>query len=103
MTKLSINAKPTFTADVEIPVHGAGPEKVKMTFKHRTKDEIDEFIKTREGKTDTETFMDMVSGWEFAEEFNPKSVEVMLQNYIGAGLATYKTYIDEIVKVKLGN
>lgn len=103
MAKLSINAKPTFKAKVDIPVHGSESEKVEMTFKHRTKAEIDEFIRTREDKTDAETFMDMVVGWEFEEEFCLKSVETMLQNYIGAGLATYRTYVDEIVKVKLGN
>lgn len=103
MSKLSIYAKQTFKANVDIPVHGAEPEKVEMTFKHRTKDVIDEFIKSREDKTDVETFMDMVVGWDFAEEFSLKSVEVMLQNYIGAGLATYKTYIDELVKLKAKN
>ena len=39
MAKLTINAAPTFFAEVAIPVPGKGDVKVKFEFKHRTRDD----------------------------------------------------------------
>lgn len=103
MAKLSINAKPTFKAKVGIPIPGEDPVQIEFTFKHRTKDQLDELTKSLPGKSDAESFMEMVSGWDFAEEFNKESVETMLQNYIGAALATYRKYVDELVQAKIKN
>lgn len=103
MAKLSINAAPTFKAKVGIPVAGGESVEVEHTFKHRTKDELDEFVASRIDKTDAETYLEMVSGWDFAEEFSEESVKAMLQNHIGAGVAAYKVYIDELVKAKVKN
>jgi len=103
MPKLSLIANPTFPAPVDIPVAGAESVKVLMTFKHRTKDDLDKFIKTVHSRDDTENFMEMVTGWELDDPFNKESVELLLQNYMGTSLATYKVYIDELVKHKTGN
>ena len=103
MAKLSLIANPTFTTQVGIPVAGGDPVEVSMTFKHRTKSDLDAFIKSREGKTDAESFLDMVCAWDFDEEFNPASVELLLQNYIGTALATYRKYVDELVQARLKN
>lgn len=103
MAKLSLLAAPTFSAKVGIPLAGGAVVEVEMTFKHRTKDALDEFMQSRAGKSDVETFLDMVQGWELDDEFGKESVERLLQNYIGAGLATYRKYIDELVQAKLKN
>lgn len=103
MAKLSISAAPTFKAMVAIPVAGGESVEVEITFKHRTKLQLDEFVASCADKTDAETFMEMASGWEFAEEFSADTVKTMTQNYMGAGLATYRVYLDELVKAKAKN
>jgi hypothetical protein len=103
MAKLALNAAPTFRAKVSIPVAGGPPVDVEMTFRHRTKTQLDEFVKSREGKTDTESFMEMVSAWDLEDPFSVESVSLLLENYIGAALAAYRKYLDELVQAKLGN
>lgn len=103
MAKLSLKAEPTFQEKVAIPVAGGESVDVVMTFKHRTKTELQEFISTRSEKQDHETFMDMVVGWEFDDPFTVDSVKLLLENRIGSGLATYKKYLDELYKHKTGN
>lgn len=74
-----------------------------MTFKHRTKTALDEFIQSRNGKEDVESFMDMVSAWELEDEFNEDSVKLLLENYIGSAVATYRKYLDELMAAKIKN
>jgi Phage tail assembly chaperone len=104
MAKLKLVADPTFRAKVPIPVAGSDAAvDVLMTFRHRKKSELEEFIKTRADKTDADTFMDMVTAWELEDEFNRANAETLLENYMGAGLATFRVYIEELAKAKLGN
>lgn len=103
MTKLVLKANPTFQASVGIPIAGGTSVPVLMTFKHRTRTALKEFIDTRADKTDTESFFDMVCGWELSDEFNEANVNELLENYIGAGLATYRTYVDELTKAREKN
>ena len=42
--------------------------------------------------------MAMVIGWELDDPFNAESVELLLQNYIGAAVATYRTYLSALVE-----
>lgn len=103
MAKLKLVAKPTFKAKVGIPVAGGDAVPVEFVFRHRTKTALDEWIKSRADKSDAESFMEMVEGWELEDEFNRESVELLLENYVGAALATYRVYIDELVQAKLKN
>lgn len=103
MARLALNAAPTFKAKVGIPVAGGQPVEVEFTFKHRTRTDLDEFIKTRAGQSDVDTFMDMVTGWDLEDGFSRENVERLLENYIGTALATYRTYIDELIQAKAKN
>ncbi len=103
MAKLSLKAAPTFQAPVQIPVAGGESVPVMLTFKHRTRSDLNKFTESRADKSDAQTFLDMVDGWELDEPFNPANVDLLLESYIGAGLATYQTYIDELVKHKAKN
>ena len=47
--------------------------------------------------------MEMVIGWEFKDKFDKKNVDLLLQNYAGAGLATFNTYLAQLVKGREGN
>jgi hypothetical protein len=103
MAKLQLKAAPTFQAKVGIPAAGGAVTDVLMTFKHRTKSELDEFIKGRVGKTDVESFMEMVTGWELEDEFNAENATLLLENYIGTAQATFFQYVDELVQAKRKN
>lgn len=103
MARLSIVAAPTFKAKVAIPVAGAEPVEVEFTFKHRTKAGLQEFVESRAGKSDAETLLDMVTGWEFEEELNESNAKTMLQNYIAAPVAIYQAYVNELVLAKAKN
>lgn len=76
---------------------------MEFTFKHRTKSELDVFGKALAGRSDGEAFMEMLTGWEFEEEFNRESVDLLLENYMGAALAVYDTYKNELVQAKVKN
>ena len=103
MPKFALKAEPTFLAKVGFPVAGGEPVDVMVTFRHRTKTALDEFLSTREGRSDVDSFMDMVVGWELADEFNRANVELLLENHIGVALAVYKSYIAELVQHRRGN
>ena len=103
MAKLKLTAEPRFSAKVEIPVAGGKPVAVEFRFLHRTKSALEEFMTTREGKTDAECVMEMCDGWELDDEFNAANVESLLENYGGAALSIYKTYVEELLRAKSGN
>lgn len=101
--KLKLVAEPTFKALVNIPVAGCDAVPVMFVFKHRTKDELDEFIKTRADKPDVDSFLEMVAGWDLEDKFTPENAALLLQNRIGTALATYKVYIDELIGARAKN
>jgi hypothetical protein len=97
MAKLSLTANPSFKAKAGIPVAGGKSVDVEFVFRHRTKSQLDEFIKTRAEKSDADSLMDMATGWDLEDEFNQESVALLLENYIGAAVSVYRAYIDELV------
>lgn len=103
MSKFELIASPTFKAKVGFPKAGGETIDIELTFRHRTKKALDEFIKTRADKTDVESFLDMVSGWELDDEFTPGNVELLLENFIGVALATFERYLEELTKHRRGN
>ena len=103
MGKLKLVANPTFTAKVGIPVAGGEPVEVLFTFRHRTKTALDEWVNSRADQSDADSFMGMVEGWELEDAYTQANVELLLENYIGTALATYRVYIDQLVQAKLKN
>lgn len=100
MTQLKLIPNPTFTVRVAIPVAGGPAVPVIMTFRHRTKDDMHKFLGVK-GRSDTKTFLEMVTGWELEDEFNQANVELLLSNYHGAALATFRTYIAALTQTPL--
>lgn len=103
MPKLSLTPAPRFKATVQIPLAGGESSPVVLNFKHRSKTELNKFVSERGDKSDTESFLEMVDGWDLSEEFTPGNVDLLLESYIGAALATYQTYIEELVRHKAKN
>lgn len=103
MGKLSLKANPTFRAKVGIPVAGGSPVAVEFTFKHRTKSELEKFMKSRADVSDVDSVLDMVEGWDLEEKFDREGIELLLENYAGAALALYIAYVDELLQAKRKN
>lgn len=103
MAKLSITANLTFSAPVPVPVAGGEPVMVNFTFKHRTKNDLSALAESRAGRSDADIMMDIVTGWDMAEDFGRDNVELALQQRIGLGLACWGVYVDELVKARVKN
>jgi hypothetical protein len=103
MTKLKLAVEPTFKGIVQIPRAGDVPVPVEFIFKHRTKDDLKKWIDKRKGTDDTTSFLDMCVGWELEDKFDKQHVELLLQNYAGAGLACFKAYLEQLISGRVGN
>lgn len=103
MAKLSLQASPTFTVPVGVPVPGGEPALIDITFKHRTKAALTEFAKGAGQAEDVALFMGMVTGWNLDVELNEANARELLENYIGAGVCVYNAYVSELIKTKQGN
>lgn len=103
MAKLSLTVSPTFPASVTIPKAGAEPVTLKLTCKHRTKAELDEFIGSRADKSDADSILAMATGWDLEDAFTAENIELMCQNYIAAPLEIYREYLSELTKAKAKN
>lgn len=103
MPKLTLKVQPTFQAPVAIPVAGGDPVPVVFTFKHRTKSELQEFVKNRQGQQDVETVLQMVEAWDLVEAFTHTNVQELLENYGGAAVAIFQAYCDQLLGFKAKN
>ena len=104
MAKLKLVADPTFKARVGIPLAGNDEEAfVELTFRHRSKADLSKFTEDMKGMEDTEVFMAMVTAWDLEDPFTTENVKLLMENYIGSGLATFRVYLDQLTKTKLGN
>lgn len=106
--RLVLSASPTFQATVGIPVPGA--EKgvpVAFTFKHRTKSDLKTWREGIDLEADGITadhVLEMASGWDLTdEEWSRDSVNRMLEQYPGSGVAIFVRYMQELQDAKLGN
>lgn len=103
MSKFKLDPSPTFKATVQIPVHGGDSIPVVFEFKHRTRDQMDEFYKPKKARAVEEQAMDMLAGWELDDEFNAENVAKLLQNYMGAAAALVTAYVTEMMQARTKN
>lgn len=103
MPLLKLRPEATFWAVVPIPVPGKGTVDVKFEFKHRTKDELAEFNKGAEDRSDVDHILETVAAWELADKFDKENVAVLLQTYHGAAYAIAAVYLRELTGARKGN
>lgn len=103
MARINLNPNATFKAMVEICRPGLEPEKVEFTFKHRTRDEMDELLKQMAGMDIEDQVMAVACDWELVDTFNLENVKLLAQNYITAPVAIRDKYIAELIKAKEKN
>jgi hypothetical protein len=104
MAKLKLQPDPTFKAKVAIQAAGEeGVDPVEFTFKHRTRDEVDEFLKASADLRDAGLIMEVAIGWELSDAFTAENINKLAQNYITAPRTIVNAYIDELVKAREKN
>lgn len=101
-----IKPDPTFNAIVKIPVAGKEPADLAVVFKHKTRDEVEDYFaraRKHQGK-DARLLMEIVAGWQGVDaEFSESSLTDLVQNYHGAIKAIFDAYLTELSQAKAGN
>ena len=103
---LKKNPQPTFKQGVEIPVPGAKPEKVELTFKHKRTKEYKQFVEDCIGRDDVESTLEVLTDWNLTEEFGPvskESIAEMYEAYPGAPNAVFLGFSKGLHQGRLGN
>lgn len=127
MAKISIQQKPTFTADVEIPRIGDKPIKVQFTFAYLDRDQLAEFadgeithstalseiIKKGDAtvKDVTVTVADfefnhlktIIKAWSFDDEFNDDNLRALVRSASAVPAAILTAYKGAYHKAREGN
>ncbi len=101
--KFNLVPSPTFKASVAIQVPGGKAVPVEFTFKHRNRDEYKALIENLEGRKDVEILQDIACGWELEDPFDEKSLQQLVDNYLGAGRTVLETYIAELTAARVKN
>jgi hypothetical protein len=103
-SKFQLDASPTFTAAVNIPMHGQGSTPIAVKFKHRDREQMKALIEAhKEDVTNVRAVLDVAVGWDLDDEFNEENVAKLDRNYQGAALAITTKYMTEIYQARLGN
>lgn len=98
-----LRAEPTFNAVVDFPMHGGKTVPVELTFKHRTKSELDVWKTSGEGKSEVDIFMECVVGWSIEEEFTRENVAILLENFVSVSFAVWAAYAKELLNARAKN
>ena len=101
MAKLKLIADPTFTAAVNIPVPGGEPVPVLFTFRHRTRKQLQDWLK--EERDDATAVAEMAVGWDLAEPLDQDTAELLVQNYYGAAREVLNVYLDQLTQARSKN
>lgn len=87
--------KPTFTASVSIPVPGESDSPMTVTFLHKRKTELREWIDASKDKDDLAALIEVMQGWDADSTFSESALRNLLEDFPGAALALYRAYIEE--------
>lgn len=88
-------AKPTFTACVAIPVPGEAASPLNVTFLHKRKSALREWIDASKDKDDLAALMEVMQGWDADAPFSEAALCGVLEDFPGAALALYRAYVEE--------
>ena len=101
---LKLKPNPTFKAKVVIPTP-EGEVKVDFTFKHKTRDELQDFLfGEHPDRTDTDAVLEIAEGWSGVDgAFGREALDEMFANYHGAARAIVKAYAEQLTQARAGN
>ena len=96
---------PTFTEDIELTVPGQiKTGTLKITFKYKTEDELEEFTNRVEGKPFNEVLPEIMVGWSgIPQEYNEENLTTLLKHYPMGGFEIYQAYFMLIKGTRVKN
>jgi len=103
MFKLQPN--PTFTVQVPMTVPGS-PEPAPLTveFRHLSRRRIKTYFEGLQGKTDAEALGEIIVNLpDIDAEYNPASLEALLDNYPAASIELFEAYRRELLEARRKN
>lgn len=103
MATFKLIPEPTFKTQVQIPVRGGQSVPVEFIFKHRNREQLDEFFKGVGERPVEESIMDAVAGWSLDDEFTAENIRTLCDNYMGAASAIAAAYTKELLQNRQGN
>lgn len=103
MAKFKLTPEPTFTAIVQIPVHGGGEHPVVFTFRHRRRSVMAEFVESLSGKSQVNAIEAMATAWDLDDAFTAENIEDLLDNFAGAYDRIQTVYFREMAQARAGN
>lgn len=99
-----IQPNPTFDLDVTIPTP-QGDGKLKLTFKHKGRKDLQNFLNTLTDNADeekhAETLAELVTGWDGVDsKFTVEAFGKLLDNYPSATRAILDAYVKTLIDGK---
>lgn len=101
--QITLDADPTFTAPVDIPVPGNSPVRVQFTFKGRTREEYEAWIAELGTKSNVDAIMEVASGWGLQLPFDRDTLVKFDNKYMAATRVILDKYIAEVTQARVGN
>lgn len=104
MGKLILKDPPPFTAPVSIPLPGGGvADPVAFTFVHRSRAELDAFVKGLDAMSQADAVLAMCTGWDLDDAFGPEAVAELVGLYASAQPEIFRVYLQQLLEIRLGN
>lgn len=102
---LKLQPNPTFTATADISVPGQErPAKITVTFRHLSRNKLKDFFAGLEGKPDTESLAEIITGWDGVDEkFSPEALAEFLDNYPTAAAELYESFRKNLLESRAKN
>lgn len=102
----TLDPNPTFDEVVEIPVPGADPENLELTFKHMRRKAYTELMGLvgKGEMSEIDALCSMVAGWKNVDvEYSREAMERLIDNYPGAALAIPRKYSSALIHGRAKN
>lgn len=99
----SINPNPTFPATVKFAIAGEKTASIKVEYKHKTSEEMDDLVERMKKLKDIEVLKEIIVDWKVSEPFSHESLKTLTGNYMGFGRAAINKYFREISGAGEGN
>lgn len=101
-----LNPNPTFAGTATIVVPGGEAEKLRLVFRHKTRDDAKAFFERAAKAEEKEStlLLEIIAGWEDVDaEFSEDALAKLLQNYHTAPSAIFEAYMAELTAARRGN